>query len=493
MPNSVELALEGAAQKSDLYKMRRWLSTSRHIAKSACEACRKAKAKCQETRPCTRCISRGLPCGDIPSSQLTIVHTIDTIDRPLMTLRDGVMLIHDDVVFRDQESKKLPVRALRMIWEWGFVAKDLEKMFKAMTPSLRSSFGRALGALETLAHHSMPSNVNEDFQPAISQASAEHSIWENSSIGYQCFTWDPIKNKRTSANCNQTMAGFFRLHREEGLARIAGNDARIPTTDLRFLCQFMEDMLRTGHSEGVLLRQTTKKTFDAMGRLSRISMTYAPVSAEEYDQAMSKAPDMCVPLLVSLFGSVSTGQDLLYDEQIGQRESIAQLAKTAQGRKILDHLAVLIEQKFAHIIQMADQLSIKQEVRSPYCFLPSNPWRDTSQSPVGSRTSLESDHSTPSPPPSAGSEWECIVEPPGASFVPLTYVKEQQDTSLYIPAVIPDGFDSLGHSFSQATAGWTDPNLDTFQFQPVQFNVVDFGFPAYSVSDGRSDKLNHVN
>ncbi|EKX43556.1 hypothetical protein GUITHDRAFT_153204, partial [Guillardia theta CCMP2712] len=128
MSNAAESALEGSLQKNDLYKMRRWLSSNRHIAKSACEACRKAKAKCQETRPCTRCISRGLPCGDIPStqsSQLTIVHTIDTIDRPLMTLRDGIMLIHDDVVFRDQESKKLPVRALRMIWEWGFVAKDL--------------------------------------------------------------------------------------------------------------------------------------------------------------------------------------------------------------------------------------------------------------------------------------------------------------------------------------------------------------------------------
>ena len=92
--------------------------------------------------------------------------------------------------------------------------------------------------------------------------------------------------------------------------------------------------LRTGHTQGVLLRQTTKKTFDAMGRISRISMTYAPVSAEEFDQvcvgwmanaawlnniadvqAVNKAPDMCIPSLVSLFGSVSTGQELLYDEQ----------------------------------------------------------------------------------------------------------------------------------------------------------------------------------
>jgi len=415
-----------------------------------------------------------------------------------MTLRDGIMLIHDDVVFRDQESKKLPVRALRMIWEWGFVAKDLDKMFKAMTPALRSSFGRALGALEMLAHHSMSSNTNQDFQPAICQASAEHSIWENSSIGYQCFTWDPIKNKRTSANCNQTMAGFFRLHREEGLARIAGNDARIPTTDLRFLCQFMEDMLRirepvvtnfcrystnvfrTGHTEGVLLRQTTKKTFDALGRISRISMTYAPVSAEEFDQAVNKAPDMCIPLLVSLFGSISTGQELLYDEQIGQRESIAQLAKTAQGRRILDRLAVLIEQKFAHIIQMADQLSIKDGIHSP-AFYPSNPWSDGSESksPGESRTSFESDHSTPSPPPCAGSDWDWKVEPPSSSFVPVQDVK-QQNTSLYIPAIIPDDFaDSPGQFSWQANAGWANCNFNTIQ--QAQSEAVDFGFPGYYI------------
>ncbi|EKX50139.1 hypothetical protein GUITHDRAFT_151229 [Guillardia theta CCMP2712] len=47
----------------NLYKMRRWLSARRHPAKKACEACRKSKSKCQESRPCQRCMWKGLQCA----------------------------------------------------------------------------------------------------------------------------------------------------------------------------------------------------------------------------------------------------------------------------------------------------------------------------------------------------------------------------------------------------------------------------------------------
>eukprot|EP00960_Hanusia_phi_P031837 749497-Hanusia_phi.AAC.4 len=46
----------------NLYKMRRWLSARRHPAKKACEACRKSKSKCQESRPCQRCMWKGFQC-----------------------------------------------------------------------------------------------------------------------------------------------------------------------------------------------------------------------------------------------------------------------------------------------------------------------------------------------------------------------------------------------------------------------------------------------
>ncbi|EKX46279.1 hypothetical protein GUITHDRAFT_107891 [Guillardia theta CCMP2712] len=49
--------------------MRRWLSSRRHPTKSACLVCRSAKTKCDETRPCTRCVNKGLTCSELPPSE----------------------------------------------------------------------------------------------------------------------------------------------------------------------------------------------------------------------------------------------------------------------------------------------------------------------------------------------------------------------------------------------------------------------------------------
>eukprot|EP00960_Hanusia_phi_P035914 752032-Hanusia_phi.AAC.1 len=54
----------GVTSKSSLYKMRRWLSSSRHPTRVACNGCRGAKAKCDDERPCRRCIARGITCNE---------------------------------------------------------------------------------------------------------------------------------------------------------------------------------------------------------------------------------------------------------------------------------------------------------------------------------------------------------------------------------------------------------------------------------------------
>ncbi|EKX53543.1 hypothetical protein GUITHDRAFT_150214 [Guillardia theta CCMP2712] len=57
------------AKPGNLYRMRRWLSSNRHLTKNACDACRSAKLKCQDSRPCKRCIQKGMDCTNPPSKR----------------------------------------------------------------------------------------------------------------------------------------------------------------------------------------------------------------------------------------------------------------------------------------------------------------------------------------------------------------------------------------------------------------------------------------
>lgn len=41
----------------------------RKQVKSACSNCRKSKTACSSSRPCTRCVSHGLSCQDLPRKQ----------------------------------------------------------------------------------------------------------------------------------------------------------------------------------------------------------------------------------------------------------------------------------------------------------------------------------------------------------------------------------------------------------------------------------------
>jgi len=363
----------------NLYKMRRWLSSSRHPTKKACDACRSAKAKCQDSRPCKRCIAKGILC----SGQETSNEPEEHAESSQVAMKDGSMLIYNDLAFRDSEVGKLPQRILRLVWEWSFLANDLEAMFNAMPSSLQTSIANALSAVETTASlnnmldipsaHQM---VNESCSNAL--FSTDMTGWDSTNLGYQCFTWDPIQQKRTSANCNAVMADFFGLSREEWLAKMTGNDGRIPTTDLRYLCMLLEDLLslsnptvvhylrfsknlfKQGHREGVLVRQTTKKLYDNAGRVCRVAMSFAPISAEEYDHALLQAPELCEPMMKALDDEPKSGIQLIEDSTLAQKESISALCRTPNGKKKLDKLAAIIDNRFSHIVSQANRLRSNQ-------------------------------------------------------------------------------------------------------------------------------------
>ncbi|EKX45881.1 hypothetical protein GUITHDRAFT_108332 [Guillardia theta CCMP2712] len=363
----------------NLYKMRRWLSSSRHPTKKACDACRSAKAKCQDSRPCKRCIAKGIFC----SGQDTAIEPEEQVESSQIAMKDGVMLIYNDVAFRDTDVGKLPQRILRLVWEWSFVANDLEAIFNAMPSSLQTSIANAVSAVETMASMNHVMDVPSGHQLmndtcANAMFSTDTSGWDSTNLGYQCFTWDPILQKRTSVNCNAVMADFFGLSREEWLAKMAGNDGRIPTTDLRYLCMILEDLLcmsnptvvhylrfsknlfKQGHKEGVLVRSTTKKLYDSAGRVCKVAMSFAPISAEEYDRALLQAPDLCEPMMKALDDEPKSGIQLIEDGTLAQKESIHTLCRTPNGKKKLDKLASIIDSRFAHLVSLANGLRANQ-------------------------------------------------------------------------------------------------------------------------------------
>eukprot|EP00960_Hanusia_phi_P043928 756352-Hanusia_phi.AAC.1 len=58
-----------APSTCNLYRMRRWLSSRRHPTKNACLACRSAKTKCDDARPCSRCVNRELVCTGFSTAE----------------------------------------------------------------------------------------------------------------------------------------------------------------------------------------------------------------------------------------------------------------------------------------------------------------------------------------------------------------------------------------------------------------------------------------
>lgn len=158
---------------------------------------------------------------------------------------------------------------------------------------------------------------------------------------------------------------------EELLARVAKGDVRFPSTELEFLCRFMDWFRSMGamqyHSYHLIspglakntvqgsplfVHQTSSLFLNMAHGTVKVEMRMVPVSAEEYDAARLSEPSGCRPFLASI-GDLRSSRQLLRDRTSDLRMTFQKLKQSEEGRALQGDLAAAIRARYSDVMKLA--------------------------------------------------------------------------------------------------------------------------------------------
>jgi len=305
----------------------------------ACLPCRRSKVKCDESRPCGRCMRLGKVDSCLQSdgageelalSARNSQEEEREVERPIAY--KGTLSFAHDNRFLKQECFLVDVMkthgwahaVLKRCWEFGTCQKSLLEIFVNLPPELESVIKRGLTALDVLVKErtaAMAKKMGKDILQRSNTSKQrkegeiiedlENKIWESSEhAGVMRLKWNPASDKRDDVFVTDTLAKMNYMHKEEMLARLANRETPLHMTQFDWLCYCLDDILRSkqhtctryarfrsigpvpGYS---LVRHVTEKQFDWLGRSEAIRHFMMICSPEEFNATQQRDPTSCRP------------------------------------------------------------------------------------------------------------------------------------------------------------------------------------------------------
>lgn len=245
------------AAKKNADKLIKRVSGLTKYASKACQNCRRGKLKCDDVRPCTRCIRRGCADTCCDSTGLRGAMTVAAVERPLRFSEVSV-----DVAAARRFANPVQFRFIQLhrLWTSGFNERQLRAVFEECPEPLRSVTAEALDAMAVLQAHRMRAMVQQNTAAVVltSQLEANRPAHNTTEIalldgmkdaGSYRLTYDAGGQNCQTISVNQTLATLIGGHREEVLARLANCDLPLPASELEFWCLILWDALHSTDAE----------------------------------------------------------------------------------------------------------------------------------------------------------------------------------------------------------------------------------------------------
>ena len=216
--------------KRELEKMFRRAKNAK--TKSPCHFCRANKQKCNDFRPCTRCVRNHLSDLCIPSQATGRADEDGAVES-----RDRSLTPHIEhpIVFRSHQidfSQRNPFETvflkhnwtygpLRRLYNAGYHAGTLARIADSLPPSFECAVLEAVKAIQKAIHDARDKTAQSQFKPRITLApndctgqsetdrlvEEDELLWEiESSVGFNSLSLEPNTQDRRSAIVNSCFA-----------------------------------------------------------------------------------------------------------------------------------------------------------------------------------------------------------------------------------------------------------------------------------------------
>lgn len=255
-------------EQGGLKRLQGMLKANRRRLLKACAACRAAKAKCDLTLPCRRCIDKGVAdaciaggCGDGKA--------VVRVERPQQQPSTLQLGTGDLDLSQVGELSQL---ALKVLWFYGFAFRSFNSLFKDMPRPMANVFGRGLKALALLerrratewrqtweAADGRQHKLLEQDAGFVDSLASTCEGWEGSqSIGFIGIKYNAREQRRSSVAVNEWFTDWIGSHREEFLARMASNEVCLSSSQLRLMLETLFDLIQAHEARTQLFLHTTR-------------------------------------------------------------------------------------------------------------------------------------------------------------------------------------------------------------------------------------------
>eukprot|EP00286_Rhodomonas_abbreviata_P016065 CAMPEP_0181319940 /NCGR_PEP_ID=MMETSP1101-20121128/17847_1 /TAXON_ID=46948 /ORGANISM="Rhodomonas abbreviata, Strain Caron Lab Isolate" /LENGTH=424 /DNA_ID=CAMNT_0023427589 /DNA_START=174 /DNA_END=1443 /DNA_ORIENTATION=+ len=335
---------------------------------SSCSLCRRGKRKCDEGRPCRRCEAKGPEAAAACAKE---VPRKEHVHRPEKYRQKKISCASAANAFAQPIHTQIPHRMLAVGLAHTTNPKEWIDIFNHLPPKLHAT---ALEILDVLWEQMLgqgasftPSPSPENDAAAASQASdakrsAANKWAESARCGFISLDYNPNSGQRDCVSVNGYGAvSLFGMHREEALARLAQDELKLPTTQLRAFCLLFDGLLqspenmkrsrylcstgRTGEKGGVLIRSQNKMEIEN-NKMTSFTSTFTLLSADEYDRAIGLQPEVGETLVAAARGRHLTGREIMESDTLVAEERFETLCGSEEGRRGLDNLADELSKRF---------------------------------------------------------------------------------------------------------------------------------------------------